>query len=70
MIQVQLSFYGLDEGSNEEGETIENCIQIERVQKFVRIFLLGYKSRKEYRDIEIEANLGSQLVRSAKGRVA
>jgi hypothetical protein len=70
MIQVQLSLYSLDEDSNEKGETIEHRIHIERVQQVFRIFALGYKSCKGCRDIEIEASLGSQSVRSAKGRIA
>ena len=63
-----LSLYSFDEDSDEDCETIENRIHVELIQKFACIFILGDSSCKEYRDIEVDASLGIQPVKSAKGR--
>jgi hypothetical protein len=72
VIQVKLSFYGLDEDSNEDCEAIENRIYIELVQKFSRIFILGDSCCKEYCDIEVDASLGKPAgqIRKRQTRVA
>ena len=68
MIQVQLSLYSLDEDSDDNCETIENCIHIELVQQFCCIFVLGYNSCQQYCSIKIDASLGIQPVKYDKRR--
>jgi len=60
VIPVQLVHEGLDHGGKEESETIDDGILVYSTQKFSRVFVLSCKDSDEYRDVEIEANLGGR----------
>lgn len=58
MIKVQLLLQGLDYGVKEDTETDDNGVLVCATQKFFRVIVLSYKNSDEYRDVEIETDLG------------
>lgn len=58
MIQVQLPLDGLDNGREEDTETVNDGVLVYPTQKFFRVLILLRKDGGEYRGIEIEADLG------------
>ena len=58
MIQVQLLLEGLDNGREEDTETVNGGVLVYSTQKIFRVIPFWCKDSGEYRGIEIDADLG------------
>ena len=60
MIQVQLLLHGFYDCGDDETQTINDGILVYSIQKFARVKtrILWCKSSEEYRQVEVDADLG------------
>ena len=58
VIQVQLILHRLYDGGNDKAETVKDGVQVQPIQKFCRVLVLGCKSSDQDRHVEVDADLG------------
>jgi hypothetical protein len=58
VIQVQLILQRLDDGSNDEAETVKDGIYVQSIQKPCRVLVFWRKGSNKYCHVEVDADLG------------